>query len=224
MATGGVHGFPVVDVRVECYDGKYHSVDSSDMAFRTAAAQGFKEALPKAGSAVLEPVSLLTVTVPEGYQGDVLGDLNSRRGRVSGTSSAGDGEHEIIALVPTAEIQRYAVDLRSMTGGRGTFSAVHDHYDVLPATSSRRSHVGRPTATDASAGRCRQRRAGSNACEDATLDERSSARSRSGDRSGGHAGDGALRPVSARRTVSDRARSYSAPTSTSSASASAMRS
>ena len=91
MATGGVHGFPVVDVRVECYDGKYHSVDSSDMAFRTAAAHGLKEALQKAGAAVLEPVSLLTVIVPAGYQGDVLGDLNARRGRVNGTSVLGNG-------------------------------------------------------------------------------------------------------------------------------------
>ena len=132
MATGGVHGFPVVDVRVECYDGKYHSVDSSDMAFRSAAAHGLKEALAKAGAAVLEPISVLTVTVPEGYQGDVLGDLNSRRGRVSGTSVLGNGSHQIVASVPAAEIQRYAVDLRSMTGGRGTFVAVHDHYDLLP--------------------------------------------------------------------------------------------
>lgn len=133
MATGGVHGFPVVDVRVECYDGKFHSVDSSDMAFRTAASHGLKEALAKAGAAVLEPISILTVNVPEGYQGDVLGDLNSRRGRVSGTSVLGNGHHEIVASVPAAEIQRYAVDLRSMTGGRGTFVAVHDHYDLLPA-------------------------------------------------------------------------------------------
>ena len=132
MAAGGVYGFPVVDVRVECYDGKFHSVDSSDMAFRSAAAHGLKEALAKAGAAVLEPVSVLTVTVPEGYQGDVLGDLNSCRGRVSGTSVLGTGHHEIVALVPAAEIQRYAVDLRSMTGGRGTFAAVHDHYDLLP--------------------------------------------------------------------------------------------
>ena len=131
--SGGVHGFPVVDVRVECYDGKYHSVDSSDMAFRSAAAHGLKEALQKAGAAVLEPISLLTVTVPEGYQGDVLGDLNARRGRVSGTSVLGNGSHEIVALVPAAEIQRYAVELRSMTGGRGTFVAAHDHYDLLPA-------------------------------------------------------------------------------------------
>ena len=133
MASGGVHGFPVVDVRVECYDGKFHSVDSSDMAFRTAASHGLKEALQKAGAAVLEPISQITVTVPEGNQGDVLGDLNSRRGRVSGTSSLGNGLHEIVALVPAAEIQRYAVELRSMTGGRGTFVAVHDHYDLLPS-------------------------------------------------------------------------------------------
>ena len=133
MATGGVHGFPVVDVRVECFDGKFHSVDSSDMAFRSAAAHGLKEALQKAGAAVLEPISVLTVTVPEGYQGDVLGDLNARRGRVSGTSVLGNGDHEIVASVPAAEIQRYAVELRSMTGGRGTFVAVHDRYDLLPA-------------------------------------------------------------------------------------------
>jgi elongation factor G len=132
MAAGGVHGFPVVDVRVECYDGKFHSVDSSDMAFRTAAAHGLREALQKAGASVLEPVSLLTVNVPEGYQGDVLGDLNARRGRVSGTSVLSDGHHEIVALVPAAEVQRYAVDLRSMTGGRGTFVAAHDHYELLP--------------------------------------------------------------------------------------------
>ncbi|MBA3289640.1 MAG: elongation factor G [Acidimicrobiia bacterium] len=133
MAHGGVHGFPVVDVRVECYDGKYHSVDSSDMAFRTAAAHGLKEALQKAGAAVLEPISMLTVTVPDGYQGDVLGDLNSRRGRVNGTTVLPNGDHEIAAQVPAAEIQRYAVELRSMTGGRGRFVARHDHYDLLPA-------------------------------------------------------------------------------------------
>jgi elongation factor G len=133
MATGGVHGFPVVDVRVECYDGKYHSVDSSDMAFKTAASLGLKEALAKADPVVLEPISLLTVVVPEHNQGDVLGDLNARRGRVNSTRSLGDGRTEIVAQVPAAELQRYAVELRSMTGGRGTFSVVHDHYDVLPS-------------------------------------------------------------------------------------------
>jgi elongation factor G len=132
MASGGVHGFPVVDVKVQCYDGKYHNVDSSEMAFRTAASVGFKDALAKAGVVVLEPVSLLTVRVPAAYQGDVMGDINSRRGRVQGTGSS-DGESEVTALVPTAEILRYAIDLRSMTGGRGSFVATHDHYDVLPS-------------------------------------------------------------------------------------------
>ena len=132
MATGGVHGFPVVDVKVQCYDGKYHNVDSSEMAFRTAAAVGFKDALAKAGVVVLEPISLLVVRVPAAYQGDVMGDINARRGRVQGSSADG-GVSEITALVPTAEILRYAIDLRSMTGGRGSFIATHDHYDVLPA-------------------------------------------------------------------------------------------
>ena len=132
MSHGGVHGFPVVDVKVQCYDGKYHNVDSSEMAFRTAASVGFKDALSKAGVVVLEPVSLLTVRVPAAYQGDVMGDINSRRGRVQGTGSTG-GESEVTALVPTAEILRYAIDLRSMTGGRGSFVATHDHYDVLPS-------------------------------------------------------------------------------------------
>lgn len=132
MATGGVHGFPVVDVKVQCYDGKYHNVDSSEMAFRTAASVGFKDALAKAGVVVLEPVSLLVVRVPAAYQGDVMGDMNARRGRVQGSTADG-GVSEITALVPTAEILRYAIDLRSMTGGRGSFIATHDHYDVLPA-------------------------------------------------------------------------------------------
>ncbi len=132
MAKGGVHGFPVVDVSVECYDGKYHSVDSSDMAFKTAASLGFKEALAAAGVVVLEPISQLTVTVPGAFQGDVMGDITSRRGRVQGSSTNEHGEQEIAALVPASELPRYAIDLRSMTGGRGQFSVQHDHYDALP--------------------------------------------------------------------------------------------
>jgi elongation factor G len=133
MSSGGAHGFPVSDVRVECYDGKYHSVDSSDMAFKTAAALGFKEALAKAGAVVLEPISLLQVTIPGSYQGDILADLNTRRGRVVGTSAGEHGEQVVSALVPTAEITRYALDLRSMTGGRGHFVATHDHDEILPS-------------------------------------------------------------------------------------------
>ena len=133
IASGGVHGFPVVDVRVECYDGKFHSVDSSEMAFKTAAAQGFKDALTSGGVAVLEPISLLRVTVPSAYEGEVMADITARRGRVQGTDAAAHGEHEIIALVPASELVRYAVDLRSMTAGRGQFTVQHDHYDTLPA-------------------------------------------------------------------------------------------
>jgi elongation factor G len=132
MATGGVFGYPVVDVRVTCYDGKYHPVDSSEMSFKMAGSLGFKEAMAKAAPVLLEPISLLEVTVPLASQGDVMGDLNSRRGRVQGTEVGDAGESVIVALVPTSEITRYAIDLRSITGGRGRFAASHDHYDLLP--------------------------------------------------------------------------------------------
>ncbi len=132
MEAGGHYGFPVVDLRVTLYDGKYHSVDSSEMSFKMAGSLALQEALAKAGPVILEPVSRLEVTVPADHQGDVLGDLNSRRGRVQGTEAGNDGESIIIAMVPTAEVQRYAIDLRSMTGGRGRFTVEHDHYDVLP--------------------------------------------------------------------------------------------
>jgi elongation factor G len=133
MLRGGVYGYPVVDVRIELVDGKEHSVDSSEMAFKVAGRLAFREAMAKAGPVVLEPISKLAVTVPTELQGDVMGDLNARRGRVQGTDVSGDGEQTITALVPTSEIVRYAVDLRSMTGGRGRFEADHDHYDVLPS-------------------------------------------------------------------------------------------
>lgn len=132
MSHGGVHGFPVVDLKVECFDGKYHSVDSSEMAFKTAAATGLKEAMAKAGVTVLEPISQVRVTVPSHQQGDVMGDINARRGRVQGSSALDGGYHEIVAHVPTAELLTYAVELRSLTGGRGRFEAEHDHYDTLP--------------------------------------------------------------------------------------------
>ena len=104
MAAGGVHGFPVVDVHVECFDGKYHSVDSSEMAFKTAGSLGFKEAIAAAGTAVLEPISLLHVVVPSALQGDVMSDVLSRRGRVQGTDTALDGYHEVVALVPDRRV------------------------------------------------------------------------------------------------------------------------
>jgi elongation factor G len=132
MANGGVYGHPVVDVQVACYDGKYHPVDSSEMSFKMAGSLAFREAMAKAGPVLLEPISLLEVTVPASMQGEILGDLNARRGRVQGTDTVDGGRQRITALVPTAEIQRYAVDLRSLTGGRGRFTTEHDHYDAMP--------------------------------------------------------------------------------------------
>jgi elongation factor G len=131
--SGGALGFPVVDVKVTCYDGKHHSVDSSEMAFKTASSLGLREALSKANPVLLEPVSELVVTVPEAYQGDIMGDLNSKRGRIQGSASLGGGEVEIVAHVPTSEVLRYAIDLRSMTGGRGRFTMTQSHYDPVPS-------------------------------------------------------------------------------------------
>jgi elongation factor G len=133
MAAGGVNGYPVVDLKVTLIDGKEHSVDSSEMAFKVAGRLAFRAAMAQANPVVLEPISRLEVTVPVDLQGDVMGDLNARRGRVQGTDTAEDGRQTVIALVPTSEIQRYAIELRSLTGGRGRFRATHDHYDVLPA-------------------------------------------------------------------------------------------
>ena len=132
MSTGGVFGFPVVDVRVTCFDGKYHAVDSSEMSFKMAGSIGFKEAMAKATPILLEPISELVVVAPEASQGDLMGDLNSKRGRIQGSSAIGNGEVEIVAFVPTSEILRYAIDLRSMTQGRGRFTVKHSHYDPVP--------------------------------------------------------------------------------------------
>jgi elongation factor G len=132
MQSGGVYGYPVVDVAVTCYDGKYHSVDSSEMSFKMAGSIGFKDAMAKANPILLEPISELVVTAPEDSLGDIMGDLNSKRGRIQGSSSIGNREVEIVALVPTSEILRYAIDLRSLTAGRGRFVMTHSHYDPVP--------------------------------------------------------------------------------------------
>jgi len=132
MVDGGIRGFPVVDVQVAVYDGKYHSVDSSEMSFKMAGRLGFKAAMDKAGPVMLEPVSRVVVTVPAEYQGDVMGDLSSRRGQLQGTEAAPGGKQQITALVPTSEIMSYAIDLRSITQGWGRFTATHDHYQEMP--------------------------------------------------------------------------------------------
>jgi elongation factor G len=133
MQGGGVHGFPVVDIDVTVDDGKYHSVDSSEMAFKLAARAGFKEAFEKARPIVLEPISRVAITIPSRYQGDVMGDIAARRGSVQGSSTAEDGNQVVEALIPASEIVRYAIDLRSLTHGWGRYTSVFDHYQELPS-------------------------------------------------------------------------------------------
>jgi elongation factor G len=133
MADGVLAGYPVVDVRVTLFDGKYHPVDSSDIAFQLAGALAFKEAMQKAGVILLEPIYDLEVMVPESFLGDVLGDLNGKRGRIQGTESIPGGRQLIKARVPLAEITRYAIDLRSMTGGQGGFRMTFSHYEPVPS-------------------------------------------------------------------------------------------
>lgn len=132
MAGGGVFGFPVVDIAVTVDDGKAHSVDSNEVSFKMAAAAAIRQAMSEAGPILLEPVSKLDVTIPAENQGDVLGDLHSRRARIVGTDQADDGFQTVTAFAPTAELTRYAVDLRALTAGRGTFAVEHDHYDSVP--------------------------------------------------------------------------------------------
>jgi elongation factor G len=133
MATGGDLGFPVVDVTVILDDGKAHPVDSSEAAFEQAAALAFTEALREAGPLVLEPVSRLEVDLPATCLGDVLGDLNTRRAKVLASETLSTDRCRVSALVPTAEIARYTVELRTLTAGAGTFSAVADRYEPVPS-------------------------------------------------------------------------------------------
>ena len=131
MQAGILGGYQVVDVRVTLYDGSYHEVDSSDMAFRIAASQAFKEGMKKADPVLLEPIMKVEVVVPEEYMGDVMGDINSRRGRIEGMELRGNAQ-VIRAFVPLAEMFGYATDLRSRTQGRGTYTMQFDHYEEVP--------------------------------------------------------------------------------------------
>ncbi|MBW1953474.1 MAG: elongation factor G [Deltaproteobacteria bacterium] len=131
MAEGVLAGYPVVDLKVTLYDGSFHEVDSSDMAFKIAGSMGFKKGVEAAHPILLEPIMKMTITVPEEYLGDILGDLNARRGRVLGMDSEGNLQI-ITAQVPMAEVQFYALDLTSKTGGRGTFEMEFSHYEEMP--------------------------------------------------------------------------------------------
>ncbi len=135
MEAGVLAGFQVVDVKVELYDGSYHEVDSSEMAFKIAGSMAFKEAMRKANPVILEPIMKVTVIVPEDYMGDVMGDLNSRRGQIQGME-ARPGAQQINALVPLSEMFGYSNDLRSKTQGRGQYSMEPDSYIEVPKSIS----------------------------------------------------------------------------------------
>ncbi len=132
MQEGVVAGYPVKDVKVRLYDGSYHTVDSSEMAFKVAGSLAMKQALEQASPVLLEPIMLVTVSVPEDAVGDVIGDLNSRRGRPLGMEPAGGGMTEVKAEVPMAEMLSYAPDLRSITGGQGEFTMEFLRYEEVP--------------------------------------------------------------------------------------------
>jgi elongation factor G len=132
MTAGAMAGFPVIDVRVTVFDGKYHDVDSSEQAFKIAASKGFKKGMLQANPVLLEPIMNMEVTVPEECMGDVMGDLNARRGRIMGMDAKG-GSQVIKAQVPMSEVLKYASDLTSMTSGRGLFSMEFSHYEEAPA-------------------------------------------------------------------------------------------
>jgi len=131
MQSGPLVGFPIVDVKVTLYDGSYHEVDSSEMAFKIAGSMAIKEAVQKGGSAILEPIMRVEVTTPEDYLGDVIGDLNSRRGQILGMEPRGNAQI-VRAYVPLAEMFGYATDLRSKTQGRASFVMFFDHYAEVP--------------------------------------------------------------------------------------------
>lgn len=132
MNQGILAGYPVIDFKVTLYDGSYHDVDSSEMAFKIAASMGFKKGLEMCKPTLLEPIMKMEVIVPDENMGDIMGDMNSRRGKIMGVETKGSNQ-VVKAVVPMAEVLRYAPDLRSMTGGRGTFTMEFSHYEEVPA-------------------------------------------------------------------------------------------
>ena len=132
VQKGPLAGYPMVNLKAVLYDGSYHPVDSNEMAFKMAAILAFKEAMPNAGATLLEPIGSLKVTIPDSYMGDVIGDLNKRRGRVMGMNPDGKGNTVVEAEVPMAEMSSYAIDLRAMTQARGSFQLDFERYEEVP--------------------------------------------------------------------------------------------
>ncbi len=147
MESGVIAGYPVVDVKVTLYDGSYHEVDSSEMAFKIAASMGFKGGVQKASPVLLEPIMRVEVTIPEQYMGDIIGDLSARRAKVEGMDTQSGGTTAVRAFVPLATMFGYATDLRSATQGRGTFTMEFDHYEQLPANIAETIIGGKEKAT-----------------------------------------------------------------------------
>jgi elongation factor G len=133
LEHGVLAGFPTVDIKAKCYDGSFHPVDSSEMAFKTAGSLAFREGIEKANPVLLEPVWNVEVTVPDQYMGDVISDFNTKRGRVLGMEPIGNKKQLIRATVPQSEMLRYAIDLRSIARGRGSFRWEYSHYEEVPA-------------------------------------------------------------------------------------------
>jgi elongation factor G len=133
VLKGPVAGYPVVGVKATLVDGSYHPVDSSEMAFKMATIQAFKQGFMEAGPILLEPIVSLKVIVPDKYTGDIMGDLNKRRGRVLGMNPIHGGKQEVLADIPLSEIYGYSTELRSMTGGSGDFSYEFNRYEQAPS-------------------------------------------------------------------------------------------
>ena len=148
VLKGPLAAYPVVGVKAVLYDGSYHPVDSSEMAFKTAARQAFKKGFMEASPVLLEPISSLKVVVPDAYTGDVMGDLNKRRGRVLGMNPVEGGKQEIVADIPTMELFGYNTDLRSMTGGTGEFSYEFVRYEQAPSDIQEREVAERASKLD----------------------------------------------------------------------------
>ena len=134
LAKGVIAGYPAVNLKVSLVDGAYHDVDSSEMAFKLATSIAFKKGFVQAKPVLLEPIMDVAVTIPDEYMGDIIGDLNKKRGRVMGMEPVGNGKQVVKAHVPQAELFKYATDLRSMTQGRGSFTMFFDHYEEVPAS------------------------------------------------------------------------------------------
>jgi len=146
MDHGILAGYPVTDFRATVYDGSYHDVDSSDMAFKIAASMGFKKGMEQSQPALLEPIMKVEALVPEEFVGDIMGDMNSKRGKIVGVEAKGKNQ-AVRAVVPMAEMLKYAPDLRSMTGGRGTFTMEFSHYEEVPG------HIAQKVIDTANRGR-----------------------------------------------------------------------